>query len=293
MTEDSKLVVAMCGSWRKGQQVSSTFASWWRERETIAARFGLTLTHASGDFETPSDLKKYQAYRLPRSRKRFEDEVRKGNVRSLDLLSMNSKPDGYLALDWDISFSLGQDRTCGILSMVGIATKYLRSLGPESVLALLEELVADARARVKLSYGFAVVMPRDFMPDSYAMGVASAEAPAFLVYDANTWLDFAGRSCRRVLRNVFAYNVLSREHLRIKVGKQPLSDWIADSDDRGVTSELGEGIFLWLVSARPRGINFLNWDSPHVVHVRKQLEKFLLFPWQTVEDTGSVAEPEQ
>lgn len=280
-TEDKKLIFSLYGSHLKGPGQGSVLAEWWEHTEAIAERLGLKITHISGWFaEDAERIKKHKAYSMQRSRKRFAGAVSRGNARALDLDAMNSKPDGYIAFDWDFTAAFGERTDWGILSMVGIDDKYLKHLHGEELASLVGTITQDEIGRMEPLYGYCTVMPRGFLPSGYVIGLGCTGAPDNIRYDANAWMDFAERECDHSLRNIFGYNIVNAKHLDIPVGDQRLEDWIAGGSNRGHILPIGDGLFVWSFQETPEDRRFLQWDYPPVVKVREELAAYKLFPWQ-------------
>jgi|GEM_PF-4914287 len=51
-------------------------------------------------------------------------------------------------------------------------------------------------------------------------------------------------------RLVYENNVLTDQHLAAQIEGQPLSDWIAEKEDRGVLTRLNDTMWLWSVSVK-------------------------------------------
>jgi hypothetical protein len=128
-------------------------------------------------------------------------------------------------------------------------------------------------------YGFAAVMPDDFMPVGYAIGLACGGAPETFVYDANAWRRYARKECDKSLRNVFGHNLLNDAHLDIGVGGETLGKWVSSSPGRGEIRAADGDLHLWTFQEVDPG-GYLRWDCPAVVAVREELEARRVFPWQ-------------
>jgi hypothetical protein len=169
----TKLVMAYYGRLWPGQ-ARLDFPAWWREQETLANEMGLDLTYISATFvENRNRLSDHKAYRLPRARKRFQEECKADNIKSLDVLSVVTKPDGYIAYDWDITAGLGTDPACDLISFIGIDIDHLAKPGRLSPQGLIQRTFSRDQAGLSIGYGFAVSMPRDFGPAEYVIGLGS------------------------------------------------------------------------------------------------------------------------
>lgn len=277
--DEDKLVVALCGTEFTSCR-TPLFSRWWKNTEALIQSLGLSPTHIYGDFvEKPERMTENKAYSYKRSGRRFREQVSAGNVKSLTIEAMNSKPKGLISFDWDIICDFGEDLPTPIQSLTGIDMKHLADNGKRDILQFLTQRVAEAREFFGLTYGFAAVMPGDFMPAGYAIGLTTTEAPDMLVYDTAAWRRYAGRECYRLLRNVFGYNILNTKHLDIPVGGRRLEEWIRRNKNRGLLTQIGEELFVWSFQQDADDKEFLQWDYPPVVKVRERLTAHKVFPW--------------
>lgn len=270
-----KLVVAHYGR-QIPQAPVAALAEW---SDWVAKHMGAE-THLTANFMSSVDgLKDGEAYRSEKYRAAVDAELERGNIAQLTLTSMRSKPKGYVAFEYDWTALL--DVTAERFGPACILV--LNADGKQSDLAVDELFDAYgtlAKRAVATGYGFAAVMPQDFMPVGYAIGLACGGAPEEFVYDANAWRRYARKECNESLRNVFGYNVLNPRHLEIDVGGQRLGDWIAATGDRGRLEPQDDGLFLWTFQEGDDEEAFLRWDYPPVVAVREQLKEYKIFPWQ-------------
>ena len=235
-------------------------------------------TELSASFiERPDGLKEQKSYRNKKYQDMLVDEARKGNVSLLQMISMATTPKGYKMFDWDWEVTIGvADMLNGPICTLGIDLKQLQQEPP----FLIQEYEKLSRPILGTEYGFAAIMPREFMPAGYAIGLGCTGATEEIGDDAASWGRGARKECGHVIRNVFGYNVLNSKHLDIDVGGVRLEDWIGVSADRGRIEPLGDGLFLWTFQHGEDQMDFLQWDYSPVVKVREELQKFNIFPWQ-------------
>ena len=280
----------------KNQMVVSTYSDsetpscylpkdWWEKTEAWAKILGVPPNEISGRFKTkPKGLINSNGYDLARYRTRFGRELDASNIENIGLtrLAFDWR---YKALDWDFEADYGYYAdSCGVFLMA-IDLECLRKASRLSPFAFAQEVERRSHLYLTAQYGFAIVMPRDFMPSGYALGVAAGELPYEMNMDANAWMRYengkpSSRGCDRTLRNVYGYNILNSKHLDISVGGQRLEDWIRLSTGRGRIEPLDGRLFLWTFQKGDDQEAFLRWDYPAVVAVREELRKFKIFPWQ-------------
>ena len=270
-----KLVVAHYGRQTPEDPVAA-FTEWsgW-----VAKHIGVE-THLTANFLGPAEgLKDGAAYRSDKYRAALVAELERGNVAQFTLTSMASKPEGYIAFEYDWTAVL--DVTAGRFGPACVLVLDAdREQSDLDVDALLDAYGALARRMIATGYGFATAMPQDFMPIGYAIGLACGGAPEEFVYDANAWRRYARKECDRSLRNVLGYNLLNDAHLGLDVGGEPLNAWVSAGSERGRIEPLDDGLFLWTFQEGDDQESFLHWDYPPVVAVREELKRHRIFPWQ-------------
>jgi len=277
---EEKLLTALFGPSLKGR-ASETLAEWWMQQVQLFEQLGVEITHIAGKFkQKPKRMSDHTAYTYRRYRRRFEDELSRDNLVWLDLQGMNTKPDGYIAFDWDAECGLNKDDERGVLSETGIDVRYADKLGDNLVEFLVASMLEITRGFVETKYGYCTMMPRSFMPAGYAIGIMASKAPKMFISDANIWSDKIRRECSRYLRNVHAINVLNASHLDLLVGQERLEDWIKARPARGQLTELAEGLMLWSLVDDEADVGSLRWDAPRVQAVRDELMAYDFFPWQ-------------
>lgn len=287
MRTDEQLVFVLLGGLSSPGPAS--LRTWWRGTEEWAAALGIELDRIAGWFgRKPNRMSSEGTYSLRRYRKRFESELSAGN---LDQLTLKAASPGakYVALDWLFSSNYGrrgQPGPEGIFD-VGIQVPRLHESGGVPPVGFVQTALRRARAFIHGVYGFAVTMPRCFMPSGYILGLATVRMPENLRKDANACIRYdSGRACGsdvycdRVIRNVYGWNVLNRKHLDIAVGRQRLSEWVSGADWRGRITDIGDGLFLWSFDEAGDDEQFLRWDHPPVMRVREALQEYGIFPWQ-------------
>jgi hypothetical protein len=261
------------------------FRDWWEKTEAWANALGVPPNEISGRFRTkPRRLVNSNGYALANYRTRFEKELDANNVEELSLMKL-AREWRYKAVDWDFAADYGRFADAFDLFLGAIDLGCLGNVLGLSPTAFVHEVEGQRRSHLAINYGFAVVMPRDFMPGGYALGVAARELPPEMNMDANAWMQYHDgkpgcRECGRTLRNVYGYNILNARHLDIDVGGRRLEDWIKAASGRGRIDPLEGGLFLWRFQEGDDQEKFLWWDYPPVVGVREELKKFKVFPWQ-------------
>lgn len=279
---DMKLIITHYGHLQRGLS-KLNFIQWWRDQNNITDKLGLKLTHVMGGFlEIRDKLTQYKSYRLPRSQKRIMREIEDDNVEILALTSLITKDNGLLAYDWDFDAHFGKNITCDLVAIIGVDIRHLRKQNEKCVQDMIRESFFRDSTQLAINYGFSAIMERDALPTGYAVGMASL-MPEYFVHDGFTWSQYAGKVCDRRLRNVFGYNVINRSHLDIKLGDQRLEEWIGESPSRGRIEILSDDLFAWTFARSKNDTDFLAWNYPPVEKVRRELEKFSIFPWQEVE----------
>jgi hypothetical protein len=135
---------------------------------------------------------------------------------------------------------------------------------------------------IEVNYGFAVIMPRDFLPAGYAIGITTGFAGAKLLHDTAAWRNHAERECGHLLRNLYGWNILTPAHLVIDIGGMPLKDWINASSNRGRLYEIAPPLWCWTFEDLTEGNEYLRWECEAVEAIRRELEGYQLFPWQSI-----------
>jgi len=277
-----QVVVSMFGEFMS--PTSEKLQDWWNEMEMWATDLKVPPNEISGVFrQKPKGLISHNGYKLHRYRRRFAVQLKEKNIEGLELMQVCSE-ERYKMFDWDFLGVYGPDHPAGTSFIVGISKDRLREVPHYSSAIFCEEVARRSRSYLSLKYGFAVAMPKDFMPGGYAFGIATT-MPEELMYDANAWAHYSNHKpwraeCDKTLRNVYGYNVLSAKHLNIYIGDQRLEDWIITSSGRGRVEPLDKGLFLWTFQEGSDKEAFLSWDYPPVVRAREELKQYKIFPWQ-------------
>ena len=270
-------VIAIHGPRRTSAEAS--LLRWWHETSEWASGLGLSPKLIGAGFsEKVLKLKKYKAYNLRRSSSRIEEALATGNVTSLELIRLK-KGGEYLLADWSLYAVCGMDCFSEGALVVGLDLAEGDPVSQVSLGACLKHVFTMSLSYIQCQYGYAVTMPRLFMPIGYPSSFVS-EAPDEFIYDANTWAKYAGKECDRSIRNVLGHNILNARHLDIRVGRKRLGDWIAASSRRGRIESLGDDLFLWTFQKGDDQEAYLRWDYPSVVAVREKLKRHRIFPWQ-------------
>jgi hypothetical protein len=122
----------------------------------------------------------------------------------------------------------------------------------------LSKFVRSQLDLLSVTYGYAYRMPADVAPSLFHLGVVVGRPKTLHEADfasLDRWNELlAIRNTRKIaimkskLRDVFQYNILSAQHLRIQVSKeQNLQHTIACEKSWGVCDEIGQGCFEWVV----------------------------------------------
>jgi len=285
--QNDKFIVGFHGPCLRKSGRVAALQRWWSWNEELVGSFELQLTHVSCLFnKKPSRMSGNKAYQLGRNRKRIEKELSAGNVQVLELDTIHSKPDGYIAFDWDHTSSLGDTDRYGAMLLVGIDTQHIDSWDKSRRCAFANEVFGEASATMKVCYGFSTCMPRDYMPLGYALGVACGEAPEEVRYDANSWRHCVQKHSHRLLRNVHGYNVIDANHLAIRVGDLSLEQWIRQDASRGKIDSLNGSLYLWTFEDLSENAEFLDWNFAPIEEVRRELSEHRIFPWQEYAELG-------
>jgi len=97
-----KAIFAIYGPSLATDRWADTFHRTWEWSEDLAANCGLELTDFNAKCRTPAPrLKDSKAYRIRRSAKRLIEQLELDNVAKVKFTSLQTKPSGYIAFDWD------------------------------------------------------------------------------------------------------------------------------------------------------------------------------------------------
>jgi len=275
---DEQLIVARYGA--PDSVCATAFEKWWLETERWAETLGTRPNEVNARYRVePRGLVNGNAYKVMQYRGRIETELHAGNIEKLGLTRLIADW-RFKALDWEFGADYGRFGTEFAMVSSGISLDALGKLPNVSPHGFVESAVRQSNAFLDATYGFAVMLPRRFMPACYVIGVASGEMPEEMVYESNAWMQFSARECDRTLRNVFGYNMVNPRHLDIDVGGQRLRDWICSSSNRGRIETQADGLLLWTFQEGDDQEAFLDWDYPPVAAVREELKRHGVFPWQ-------------
>ena len=274
---DSQLVICIYAV--SGSVASTLLHDWWHDVETWAESLAVSPNEIVGGFRAkPERLVDGEGYNLAEYRSQFAKEVDCDNVEMLGLLSLPPEH-SYKICDWRFAAQYGQDRFVDTIFLIGLDLRQLQQSTYQSAQCIACDVLHRSRPYLCGKNGFAMVMPRHFLPAGYALGIAG-ELPQEMVYDCTAWRRFAGKECDQLIRNVFGYNLLNKKHLDIDIGGQRLEDWVKAKSDHGRIEPLDDGLFLWTFQEGDDQEAFLHWDYPPVVAVREELKRHRVFPWQ-------------
>ena len=271
-----KFIVAIYGSLLSNDRLSGVLADTWAWAIRESTRLRVPVTHFGAEFGDPVvDLKQGKTYTVARRGEAVLREMDRGNVTTVEMVSRVTRPKGYLAVDWDWMANFGQDEKYGSIVVVGVDCGVPGFVPTENI----DRLVRRAVSLWPMSYGFAAVMQDAVMPGGYAIGLACG-SDDIVIEDANAWTATGRARCKSVLRNVYGYNVLNRDHLELAVGTRSLQDWISQADYRGRIELLDNRLYTWTIG-RGGEEAFLSWDCAGVQKVRVELMALNMFPWRT------------
>ena len=266
---------------------------WWEEIEAWAKDASVLPSEIAAKFkQKPSGLSMNTVHNLRKYRTRIVEQLNAENVEFLELVRV--WPEGKdRVLDFDFCGMYGLDHVTGSIHVVGMSLSRLHDVPSLSPSGFAREIVHRSRSYLSARYGFAVSMPRSFMPSWYVGGVPSGGLPKEMLWDTNAWTHYrdgqggkaGGSKCDHILRNVYGYNILNPKHLEIDIGGGRLEDWIRSGNGQHgriepLESSSPDKLFLWTFQEGDDQEKFLWWDYPPVVAVREKLKKFKIFLWQ-------------
>ena len=254
--------------------------SWWDWTDKICRSLDVRLTHIMGVFRgKPSRMRDHAAYSMQRSKRRFQEQLAANNVMSIQFNAVND-PEGYIAFDWTVTSSCGSDEYGG-MALFGLDCDAVSSWNAGAVSGFMRQCLESAGC-LRINYGFATIMPREFLPSGYAIGITTRSAGTRLSYDTTAWRRYAQRECGHLLRNLYGWNILTPAHLAIDIGGTPLKAWINASPKRGKLYEIAPPLWCWTFEDLTEGNEYLKWECEAVESIRQELEGYRLFPWQTI-----------
>jgi hypothetical protein len=275
-----KLVVAYFGGSGGAPLARRVVASWWAWTKTVSQELGVPLTHIDAKFtDKVRGLRDQKPYDISNYEDRFRQQLECHNVQTLDLNALGD-PSGYIAFDWTITSSAGVDQQFGSIALLGLDMCVVAGWDRSDLVTFLHRTTDMALKVMQVDYGFAVVMPKQSAPSSYAMGIASRGSDERLVFDATAWRRFARRDCRKYLRNVYGWSLLSRDHLELDLKGIELKTWVQQTPKRGRLEPAGSTNVCWSFDDEAEGSDFLRWDFGPVIDARRDLEERGVFPWQ-------------
>lgn len=275
-----KLVIVFYGADFGGDCLHDVLASWWGWTDSVCHNLDFEPTHVGGVFRRkPSRMRDNFAYAIQRYRSRFREELAADNITRIDL-EVIANPKQYNAFDWILK-SMCQHCDCGGCTLFGLDCDAISKWDARTLSGFMRECFLSS-SRLRINYGFATIMPRDYIPASYVNGLTTRVAGKRLSYDTTAWRRYAQGECGHLLRNLYGWNILTPEHLAIDVGGTPLKDWISASPKRGKLYEIAAPLWCWTFEDLTEGNEYLNWECEAVESIRQELEGHQLFPWQTI-----------
>jgi hypothetical protein len=262
-----------------GHLLAQRIAAGFEFAETVFKSYRLEMTGISCICrQQVSGIKDHKYYSFKHTGRRILAENTKENLAYLSVDHVPADAAAFVAFDWLLHAGFGVVGEGPAILMVGVDYDLFVDHAQGSLDQLLG-LCKTLSAMTEPEYGFATVMPRDQMPNGYAIGLGSGDVES-LVLDANAWSDGASQWYRERVRNVHALNFVSSQHLAQPVGDQSLGDWITAHRKRGSLEAWDGRMFLWSVIRKPDWPQGLRWDGHMVATVREELEGNRLFPWQ-------------
>lgn len=258
------------------------FERWWEDQSQHGERLNHRINTLYASFRSkPRGLKDHKLYRSQAHRQRLKDEIKRNNLLSL---GMECLPDAYelASFDGSISSYYCEDEEAGISMVNAFRTEVFQNesvSAADSACSILERY----NTYHPVEYGFATIMPANYMPAGFAIGLSTTTADRLVRRDATTWRRFASSQCDIRIRNVFAINYLSETHLAIPVGSVALGDWIRQTAQRGRLVFLGSRQYCWTIGEDDGTEDWLRWNSLAIQEVRSQLAEWSIFPWQELQ----------
>lgn len=280
MKKNDKIIVSLYGELLE-DNLPSQIASGFEWAQGIFEDYGLAVTGANCKCRQGEALKPYKAYNFKAAKKRFLAEIEAGNLEYLSIDHLPSDPRAAVATDWLLYFHIERNIKKDLCScQIGVDVDLFRSAG--TTLERLLDVSNRMRSILAAGYGFATCMPRDRMPAGYAIGLGCSPGLSMdsIIWDANAWRQNGGTTYASRLRNVYAINFVSREHLQQSVGDQTLRDWILADRGRGTLAEWEGNLSLWSLLDGNDLVHALDWDARRVAEARASLEAHNIFPWQ-------------
>lgn len=275
----SQLIIAVHGSEMDPSARPDRLRQFHDFVKELGQPFSLQVTDFSCSPVTQSrSLKRGKCYTMHARGKALAAALDEGGIAELSLYSLSGPEAQSPAYDWSLMGTLGVDKG-GAHCCLGLSDCITTHFSVAHIRTLLSDMLGLVDDYLTVVYGYAVAMPRKFLPSGYVIGVPG-EAPEQLVFDATMWRRKGWRECGRRLRNVFPINLLTAEHLELTIGSASLRDWIRTSASRGSLLPVGEGLFLWSLASDAPLPDALMWDTPTVTDIRTELMSHRLFAWQ-------------
>ena len=244
----------------------------------LGARLGVPINKVHATFgNKPKGLVSNKSYEYQRYSDRINKQILAGNVNAIGMVSLADET-RYLMFDWQLDCEYGLQPSSISACVIGMNQNlFERHFAAES--DRMNVLFDHFRKYVDITYGFGVAMARRYLPVGFCLGLAT-DMPEELKLEASRWLVSGGPKCGKILRNVYGFNILGKEHLNLRVGDLTLEQWIQNGDDRGLLKSLGNELYLWTFDRNNNRMNYLAWDCAAVIRVRKILNEHGVFSWQ-------------
>jgi len=163
----------------------------------------------------------------------FRSEVQKDHFTFASIYSLPSRF-GQAMFDWELASLLDKEK--GVLFLGWRGVGHIDAMAFEDCLPI-----------INAEYGYAECVPRGRGPINRPFGFSSGIESEEDRQTFSAWRkDLRNRRglLRRYLRDVYEWNLLTKEHLARPIAGKPLSDWIASDEGRGRVEERRQR-FLW------------------------------------------------
>lgn len=253
----------------------------WDFAQNVFKQFGRRIEKGSYGFKSKSQkLKDHKLYDFRRSKRTVLSEMEESNINRVTLYSLLPGC-AQVMFDWSLIIEFGNFARIGLdVLQVGIDQSVIKENGIEDYKTLLWEICSRMFEILPAAgYGFASIMPYEYLPIGYVAGLAGG-APENLIYDVNSWGDGYGTGLD-TLRNVHGWNLLAKGLLNQPVDDTTLEHWITrGKGKRGELQEFSESLALWSFANLGSDTEVLDWDGDVTGSIRRELENKKLFPWQ-------------
>ena len=279
---DNQLIMALYGNACDESTRNQNLLDFYSWVDSFSKNLAIKLTNFScAHNNDKTKLKWGKCYTLERKLGILRTALENDSISQLNLSSLLDSANKCVpAFDWDLTATFDLEESTQVLLSLGIQEDYLETKSRGFVEDILSEMIEFSKNRFDVCYGFAVTMPRSFMPSGYASGLACTSTEMF-IYDSNLWRQQLRKKADSVLRNNFGINVVNEMHLKRMVSNKTLSDWIHESNERGtIKKSVREDVSLWVIPQNEMNISSLRWDVPSIANVRDALMKHNFFAWQ-------------